>query len=93
MRELVFRVHAIQRMFQRNITHEHIRRILEMGKMIMDYPEDQPYPSRLILGFINERPIHVVAAEDQADNTTIIITAYEPDLDLWERGFERRKKQ
>ncbi len=58
----------------------------------MDYPDDRPYPSRLILGFVGERPIHVVSADIDEDNTTVVITAYKPDPNLWEPGFERRKK-
>lgn len=57
----------------------------------MNYPEEQPYPSRLVLGYVNDRPIHVVVAEDKSNDRCIIITAYEPDPALWESGFERKK--
>jgi hypothetical protein len=59
---LVFRVHAIQRMFERGIAKEDVRQALSTGKTIEAYPEDQPYPSRLVLGWIGTRPIHVVVA-------------------------------
>ncbi len=57
----------------------------------MDY-EEAPHPSRLILAWRDNRPIHVVAADDEAAGETFIITAYEPDPKLWEPDF-RRKKQ
>jgi hypothetical protein len=48
---LIFRVHALQRMFQRRITEADVREILQVGEVIESYPDDTPYPSRLILGF------------------------------------------
>ena len=47
---LVFRVHAIQRMFERGITEKDIQVILKNGKTIKSYPDDMPYPSRLVPG-------------------------------------------
>lgn len=88
---LVYRVHAIQRMVKRGISHDDVRKVLAEGKEIEGYPGDFPYPSRLLLGWCGQRPIHVVAAENAADNETIVVTVYEPDPDRWESGFERRK--
>lgn len=87
---LIFRKHAVQRMFQRGISVEDVRSALVTGKTIIDYPDDQPYPSRLMLGWCETRPIHVVAA-DTEDGETIVITVYEPDPALWEAGYERKK--
>jgi hypothetical protein len=56
---------------------------------IESYPDDKPYASRLMLGWANGRPIHVVAAK--AEHEIIVITVYEPDAARWEPGFERRK--
>ena len=89
---LVFRVHALQRMFQREINEEDIRHVLATGKTIEGYPDDSPYPSRLVLGWIGSRAIHVVVADNQVDQETIVITVYEPDLTRWEPGFERRRR-
>ena len=57
---LVFRVHAVERMFRRGISEEDVRHVLAQGEEIEDYPEDAPYPSRLVLGWRGSRPIHVV---------------------------------
>lgn len=89
---LVFRVHAIQRMFQRGISKDDVRRVLEVGQVIEEYPEDQPNPSRLILGWSGSRPLHVVASNDSKTNETIIITVYEPDPAKWEARFSQRRK-
>ncbi len=86
-----FRVHALRRMFERGISVEDVEAVLESGEAIESYPEDQPYPSRLLLGWRNARPLHVVAAENWSQNKIIIITAYQPDPVQWEPGFRRRK--
>ena len=87
--QLVFRVHAIERMAQRAIGVGDVRLVLDAGEVIEDYPDDLPYPSALMLGWIGERPLHVVAAT--APNRKIIITVYEPDLSRWESDYKRRK--
>ena len=89
---LVFSAHALQAMFGRGISKADVQFVLETGKTIEAYPEDQPYPSRLILGWEGARPIHVVAADNLVGHETIIITVYEPDLDRWEQGFETRRR-
>jgi Domain of unknown function (DUF4258) len=88
---LVFRVHAIQRMFQRQISEEDIRHVLAMGEIIESYPDDSPYPSFLALNFCGARPIHVVAADNHESQETIVITAYEPDPIQWDPSFRRRR--
>ena len=88
---LVYRVHAVQRMAERGISEEDVARVISSGKEIESYPDDKPYPSRLILGWMERRPIHVVTAA--AEHEIIVVTVYEPDPALWEPGFERRRKQ
>ena len=44
-----------------------------------------------MLGWVAERPIHVVAADNRKDDEIIVITVYEPDPALWEPGFKRKK--
>ncbi len=78
-------------MAERRISVDDVRRTLATGAVIEAYPDDRPYPSRLLLGWIGERPIHVVAATDPTDEITIVITADEPDAERWEPGFRRRR--
>lgn len=89
---LVFRTHAIRRMFQRRISVAEVRAIVERDEMIEDRPDDLTHPSRLLLGTASGRPLHVVIAEDTATATTIVVTVYEPDRALWRPGFKRRRK-
>jgi hypothetical protein len=67
-----------------------IRSILATVETIEGYQDDTPYPSRLILGWIEKRPLHVVVADNVADNETIVITVYEPEQDKWIPDFKRR---
>ncbi len=79
-------------MFRRKVGAHDIRHVLETGAVIERYPDDAPYPSRLVLGWLGARPIHVVAADIPAANETIVISVYEPDPDLWDAGFTTRKR-
>ena len=88
---LIFRLHALVRMSQRSFEPEDISKVLENGTVIEDYPNDFPYPSFLVLGWIFSRPVHVVSAMNNDDKETIIVTVYEPDSQLWENDFTRRK--
>ncbi|MFQ5961400.1 MAG: DUF4258 domain-containing protein [Candidatus Methylomirabilales bacterium] len=92
MNRLVFRIHALQRMFKRRISDEDVRQVLATGKTIETYPGDKPFPSRLVFGWCGSRPIHVVVADNTTEHETIVITAYEPDPIEWEPGFERRRR-
>ena len=88
--KIIFRAHAIIRMFQRRVDEKDVRSVLETGEIIEAYPDDTPYPSRLMLGWLGSRPLHVVAAENIAANETIVITVYEPEQDKWSHNFKRR---
>lgn len=89
--KLIFRVHAVQRMAQRHISENDVRLVLTAGEIIEDYASDTPYPSRLLLGWTGQRPLHVVAADNDANQETIVITAYEPDPNQWTADFRRRR--
>ena len=90
--KLVFRVHALRRMFVRRMTAAEVRQVIEQGRTIERYPKDAPYPSRLLLGVVRGRALHVVVADNTDDNETIVVTAYEPDPALWQPGFRRRRR-
>jgi hypothetical protein len=79
-------------MFQRGVNEQDVRHILEAGEVIEEYPEDQPYPSILMLGWRGTRPLHVVIAHNQDEHEIIVITVYEPDPARWEPGFRSRRR-
>jgi len=86
---LIYRVHAVRRMAERDIREEDVAHVVSRGKVIENYPDDKPYPSCLLLGWLNGRPIHVVSAT--TEHEIIIITVYEPDPARWQPDFEKRK--
>jgi len=91
-RDLTYRIHARQSMFTRSISDECVEHIIHDGKVIEDYPHAFPFPAKLLLGWCNDRPIHVAAAEDSRKDLVIVITAYEPTLDRWEPDMKTRRK-
>ena len=73
------------------IQEREIHETVLSGKIIENYPEDEPYPSCLIYGrTLDNRPIHVVGAYSGESDIVIVITAYQPDPERW-IDFERRK--
>jgi hypothetical protein len=89
--KLLFRVHAVQRMFERGISVKKVRSALEMGETIEDYSSEMPEPSRLILGFQGKRPFHVVTSESLEAGETTIITVYLPDPNQWTKDSKKRR--
>lgn len=65
---------------------------MEHGQAVESYPDDTPYPSRLLLAFVETRPIHVVFAYNEQSDENIVITVYEPDPALWNDDFMERRK-
>lgn len=82
--------HALRRLFERGLAPETVRRAIEAGEIIADYPEDQPHPSVLLLGFVEGTPLHVVLARTP-EGACIVITAYRPDPLLWSDDFRTRR--
>ncbi|HEX5480110.1 MAG TPA: DUF4258 domain-containing protein [Dehalococcoidia bacterium] len=56
-RRLIYRLHAIQRLNERGVSLEAARQIIETGEIIRHYRDAKPFPSRLILGWVGDRPI------------------------------------
>ncbi len=86
--KLLISGHGFQRMFERYITVSHIETILNDGEIIKEYLDDKPYPSYLLLGFINNRAIHLVIAKNK--NICILVTAYFPDNSIWDSSFRNK---
>jgi hypothetical protein len=80
--------HARSRMFERNISTDELLEIVANGEVIEEYPDREPCPAVLILGFINHTAYHVVVAFCQ-DNL-VIITAYLPEEEDWV-NYRKRK--
>jgi len=89
--KIVYPPYVLKRMIERGITVAEVRGVLQHGELIEEYKADIP-PRYLMLGWSGKRPIHVVGEDDPVARETIIVTAYEPDLDRWKAGFRERRK-
>jgi len=90
----IYRTHAIERMFQRDISEDSVESVVKNGKIIEEYLEDKPFASFLAVGFEDgdeTKPIHVVYAKNE--NDVIIITAYRPHKSKWTNDFQKRIKK
>jgi len=84
---IVLTEHLLTRMRQRHIRLQDIKRTIEIGEIIEQYPDDYPFPSCLISG----ENIHIVCSI--GNGRLYIITAYRPSLEKWEIGFRIRKEK
>ena len=91
MIKILYRIHAVQRMFEREISASRVRKALEADDMIEDYSIEMSEPSRLIIGFQGKHPFHVVTSENPEANEITVITVYLPDADKWKKDFRSRK--
>ncbi|NQE46354.1 hypothetical protein C5S31_10070 [ANME-1 cluster archaeon GoMg2] len=74
-----------------DIRADEVLEAIENGEVIEEYVDDRPFPSCLLYGKSDEKPIHVVCALPQHVNMLIVVTVYTPDTRRW-IDFERRKK-
>ncbi len=91
MTKILYRAHAVQRMFEREISPVKVRKALEAEDVIEDYSSEMPEPSRLLIGFQGKRPFHVVTSENQEENEITVVTVYLPDSNKWKKDFRTRK--
>lgn len=90
-RQLLFSGHAVRRMFDRQIREHEVRQVIESGDIITEYLDDKPFPSRLILGFVRGRPLHVVVAANDPQSECYVITVYVPDPAQWQPDYRSRR--
>ena len=88
---IFFRIHAVQRMFERGISVKRVISVIRSGNTIEDYSSEMQEPSRLMLGFQGKHPLHVVISENQETNELTVITVYTPNSDNWSKDFKSRR--
>ena len=91
--EVRFSAHAVTRLFERGFSTDEILTAIQVGQVIADYPDDHPYPSRLLLAYLGTRPIHLVVAQDPDSGICFVVTAYSPDPLIWSEDFTTRRTQ
>lgn len=92
-KKILFLPHAVSQMSRpdRMILTIEVRKVIEEGEIVEDYPEDRRGHSCLILGFgLDGQAIHVVSAPK--DDYLAVITAYLPNEEEWKDNFKTREK-
>ena len=84
--------HATIVRMERGITIGELEHALMNGEIIERYPDAQPYPSCLVLGWLTSGdPLHIVCSRGETEPALRIVTVYEPDDALWESDYKTRK--
>lgn len=89
MNSILFRAHAVQRMFEREVSVGKVREALQTADVIEDYSFETVEPSRLLFGQQGRRPFHLVTSESPHHIT--IITVYLPSPEKWKRDLRSRR--
>jgi hypothetical protein len=90
-RNILWRRHALERMLEREFSREMVMQVVLQGEVIEDYSADRPVPSALMLGWEQQRPVHVVVSIG-VDVQAAVITVYEPTLEVFESDYRTRRK-
>jgi len=82
-------------MFELGIELSEVEAAIQSGTVVEEYPNDLPYPSRLVLYRSEQGLLHVVCSEAVDRDTTIsyIITVYRPDPLDWDESHESLSKR
>ncbi len=55
--QIFFSAHSLKATINRNIYVDEVNEVIIHGDVIMSYENDKPYPNKLLLKFVNNRPI------------------------------------
>jgi len=82
--------HADEEAANDNLSIINVIGSIASGEKLEEYPDRWPYPSCLILSFLQEQPIHSVWAYNAITKWTVLVTVYKPDPNLWTDWRRRR---
>lgn len=89
--QIIYPPYVLKRMIERGIGTADVQTALREGEMIEYYSEEEP-PRYLMLGWRNNRPIHVIAEDDPLTKETTVVTTYIPDARRWKDDFTKRRR-
>ena len=90
--KIIFSQHAVDEMLAEDqaITTEEVRCVIFEGEIIEEYQEDARGQSVLILGYGDNRPMHLVCSPKT--EYLAIITTYTPSLRKWDPNYRTRRR-
>lgn len=77
VQDLFFRIHAIERMLEQEISEVEVRDVLENGEVIEETTDQFGTRKLPQLHVVARRPLHVLTIDDDEACRTEVITAYE----------------
>lgn len=86
-----WQAHAVRRALQRGLGDDDVHGAIRAGSIIESYPDDEPLPSALVLGYNGNVPVHIVVAYDVLERMLFIITVYVPDREHFEADHRTRR--
>ena len=89
-KKIQWQLHALERMMERGIFRKEVIETLSSGIVIEEYSDDKPFPSALFL-HVTRRALHVVAALNEDMGICHVITAYEPDMEVFGQDYKTRR--
>jgi hypothetical protein len=90
--DFAWQQHALQRLDERNLRQGQVVKALMASEVIEDYPQDYPFPSALVLGWIGRKPVHAVVAYDSERGFGYIVTVYFPDAENFLPDYRTRRQ-
>jgi len=75
--------HAEKERYAEDISIDNMEKAILNGQILEDYPDDPRGPSCLILGYSQDRPIHIVCGYTSYKDWVRIITVYIPKKPKW----------
>ena len=87
-----WRKHILVRLAERSIPQRMIIETIMKGEIVEDYPHNNPFPSCLMLGWVEGTAYHVVVSFDDKSKMGYIITTYQPSMDRFEPDFRTRRQ-
>lgn len=84
--------HGKDRMEERGISTDDVISGIDTGEIIIQYEDDRPLPSCLVLGKSQQgKMIHLVLSHDE--EFIYLIRAYFPDAQIWSTDFRTRRER
>lgn len=92
--KILWSVHVVKKLRIERLRKTRVEESLKTCELIEDYSQEgRPLPDCLVLGFIDEEPVHIVIAIDVDFDRILIVTVYRPMKERWENDWKTRKRK